>query len=384
MRARGFAIQTASIDFPDWDGGECGSAEADEVARTFYVKRRGAARILGDHAACFLRRPLRYLSGFGLALRLAGLDLHDVVLHLGYFAEAVVLGRWMERSGLAHLHVHFANASATVALLARSVYGFEYSIRIHGSDEFYGVAHYRLPQKVSGALFACCIGWQCRSQVMKATPPEQWEKLDVCRLGVDPNLFRGREGAAPRGRFEILCVARLVPAKGQSILLAAVAKLIERGRKIHVSLVGDGPGRAMFEALTARLQIGGHVTFHGSITQDRIREYLERADVFVLPSFAEGIPVTLMEAMAMEIPCVSTLVGGIPELIQSGVNGILVPPSDPDGLADAIANLMTDPALRARLGREGRCTVVSSYNLRKNVEELAAIFDRRLSAGTRQ
>ena len=377
MRASGFHIQTASIDFPDWAGGECGSAEMRETARTFYVKRRGLTRILTDHAACFLRRPLRYLAGLGFAFHLAGFDLRDVLLHAAYFAEAVVVGRWMERNALTHLHVHFANASATVALLAGRVYGIPYSITVHGTDEFYGEALYRLSEKIEGASFACCVGRYCRSQVMKASAPDQWEKLEVCPLGVDPEVFTPRQ-AATGGPFEILCVARLVPAKGQSILLAAAAKLIERGRDVHVSLVGDGPARAMFEATAARLKLTGHVKFHGSVTQDRIRDYLERADVFVLPSFAESAPVTLMEAMAMEIPSVSTFIGGIPELIQSGENGILVPPSDPELLADAIEKLIADPEMRVRLGREGRRTVTSRYNLRSNVELKASIFDRRL------
>ncbi len=379
MRARGFSIETASIDYPGWDGGECGSAETVEVARTFYVKRRGAVRILADQAACFLGRPLRYLGGLGLALRLAGVDLRDILLHLGYFAEGVVVGRWMEKNRLGHLHVHFANASATVALLTRRVYGVPYSIRIHGSDEFYGLLHYRLAEKIAGASFACCIGWQCLSQVMKAAAPEDWDKLEVCPLGVDVDAFARREGGAGGRPFEILCVARLVAAKGQSILLAAAAELIARGRDVHVSLVGDGPGRGLFEALTAQWNLGGRVTFHGSVTQDRIREYLERADVFVLPSFAEGIPVTLMEAMAMEIPCVSTLVGGIPELIQSGENGLLVPPSNPSALADAIERLIGDRQLTSRLGSAGRRTIVTSYDLRQNAGRLAAIFERRLS-----
>jgi glycosyltransferase involved in cell wall biosynthesis len=377
MRARGFHIQTASIDFPNWAAGECGSAEVQETSSTFYVKRRGLTWMLADHAVCFLRRPLRYLAGLGFAFRLAGLDLRDVVLHVAYFAEAVVVGRWMERNALAHLHVHFANASATVALLAGRVFGIPYSITIHGTDEFYGLALYRLPQKIESASFACCIGRYCRSQAMKASAPDQWEKLEICPLGIDPEVFTPRQ-AATGGPFEILCVGRLVPAKGQSILLAAAAKLIERGRNLHVSLVGDGPARALFEAVAARLKLTGHVKFHGSVTQDRIRNYLERADAFVLPSFAEGVPVTLMEAMAMEIPSVSTFIGGIPELIQSGENGILVPPSDPDLLADAIEKLIADPELCARLGRAGRRTVVSRYNLRSNVERKASIFDRRL------
>jgi glycosyltransferase involved in cell wall biosynthesis len=199
-------------------------------------------------------------------------------------------------------------------------------------------------------------------------------------LGVDPARFAPRPdpgGAAP---FEILCLGRLVPAKGQHVLLAAAARLAAEGRSILVRFVGDGPDRAALEQEVRRRGIETSVRFEGSVNQDRVGEYYRRAGVFVLPSFAEGIPVVLMEAMAMEIPCVTTFVNGIPDLIRDGADGILVAPSDDLALAAAIARLIDDGALRKRLGESARMRVIERHNLAQNTERLSAMFRRRLEA----
>jgi glycosyltransferase involved in cell wall biosynthesis len=145
-----------------------------------------------------------------------------------------------------------------------------------------------------------------------------------------------------------------------------------------LTLVGDGDDREMLHKMARDLHLADRVTFAGAVNQDRIRELYRSADAFVLPSFAEGIPVVLMEAMAMELPCISTTITGIPELITSGVDGILVPPSDCEKLAEAIALLKHSPALAARLGRQGRRKVTNDYNLNKNTERLAEILHRRI------
>jgi glycosyltransferase involved in cell wall biosynthesis len=175
-------------------------------------------------------------------------------------------------------------------------------------------------------------------------------------------------------------VGRLTPAKGQAILLSALAILAARGRHVHLGLVGDGPDRNTLQDLAARLNVVPNVTFHGALNQDGVASLLSRADLFVLPSFAEGVPVSLMEAMAMEVPCISTAIAGIPELIQSGEEGILVPPSDPGLLAEAIEELFDNAALRLRLGQAGRRKIISGYNLRTNTEHLAKILESRLAS----
>ncbi len=380
LRRLGLPLQTASVMLPQQSADGSTEAERREAERTFYVKGRGLQRILLDHADCLLRRPGRYMAALSLALRLAGPDLRDVAYHLFYFAEAVVLGRWLRRNALTHVHVHFGNSAVTAALLVRKIYGIPYSITIHGSDEFYDVKFYRLREKIEGAAFVRCVSNFTRSQIMKETAPEHWSKLEVCPLGVNLLAFAGRAESSP-GPFTIACTGGLVFGKGQVTLMTAVATLRSRGRSVRLDLVGDGPDRKAMEREAARLDVAAEVTFHGSVNQDRVREILSTAAVFVLPSFAEGVPVSLMEAMAMEIPCISTYVGGIPELIRSGEDGLLIAPSDPEALTAALEELMDNPDLRSRLGKAGRRKIADKYNLTNNVERLVSIFQRRLGLG---
>ena len=377
----GLPIQTASIRDPELttDGGS--AAETREAERTFYVKSRPVWKILSDHASCGLRRPVGYLSGLLLAVRMGGLDLRAVLYQLFYFAEAVVVGEWLCRYRLNHLHIHFANSAAIVAMLIQRIYRIPYSITVHGSDEFYDVRFYHLREVIEHSSFICCISRFCRSQVMKETATEHWEKLEIAPLGVDPWVFLPCR--AEEHPFTIACTGGLVIGKGQMTLLAAVAELLRRGRCVRLDLMGDGPARGTLEQEAHRLNIAANVTFHGLVAQEQVREILARANLFVLPSFAEGVPVSLMEAMSMEIACISTYVGGIPELIRSGEDGILIPPGDVRLLVTAIESLIDNPTLRARLAKAGRCKIIEDYNLQTSTEKLVSIFERRLGSKSR-
>jgi colanic acid/amylovoran biosynthesis glycosyltransferase len=339
---------------------------------------RGALRA---HLAALARRPLKYLAGMTFALRLGGTDLKKLLYGLFYFVEAVMIGEWMRGAGVRHLHVHFATPASTVGLIAARIYPIGLSLTVHGPDEFYDAPGYCLAEKIAGASFICCIGMYARSQLMKLSPPEHWSKFEVAPLGISLNEFAPL-ALRSSDRFEILSVGRLVPAKGQHILLAAIHHLVRDGRNLRLRLVGDGPDRRSLEDDARRRGLDGVAVFEGAVNPDRIRAIYETADVFALASFAEGIPVVLMEAMAMEIPCVATFITGIPELIRAGLDGLLVAPSDDAALADAIGRLMDDTELRRRLGRAGRKRVVEHYNLDVNIPRLGEIFRRRLEAGS--
>lgn len=214
---------------------------------------------------------------------------------------------------------------------------------------------------------------------MKFSPYVHWKKLVVSRLGVDPEVFSPRPARTAPDVFEILCVGRLVPAKGQHILIDAIDRLSQQGRRVRLRLVGLGPDERSLRERAARLENPESVIFEGGVNQDRIRTLYAAADLFCIASFAEGLPIVLVEAMAMEIPCVTTHITGIPELIRNGIDGLLVAPSDVEGLVEAVAALMDDEDLRARLARSGRARVLEHYDLRRSVENLAAIFDERVA-----
>lgn len=378
LRDSSFEIHVASINSPDRARSKMADEELKEADSTFYIKQKGLRGAAWAHFNVLVKSPRSYLRGLWFAVRLAGSDLKQQIFAFFYFTEALILGRWMASQKLRHLHVHFANAAATVGLIVSHTFPIDLSLSVHGPDEFDDVPGFKLREKISGSSFIRCIGDFSRSQLMKLSDPEEWKKFEIARLGVDPRLFVPRPFRRAPETFEILCVGRLVPAKGQHLLLEAIGRLVKSVPNIRVRLLGDGPDRASLERAIAAAGLGQVVFTLGNVSQDRIREYYSAADVFVLASFAEGIPVALMEAMAMEIPCVSTFVAGIPELIRNDVDGLLVVPSDDQALASALKRLLEDPQLRYRLGVAGRQRVIDKFNLDSNVKTLARVFYDRI------
>ncbi|MGF1644423.1 MAG: glycosyltransferase family 4 protein [Thiotrichales bacterium] len=379
LRRLGFRIDVASINAPDRSGKGLTADEANEASLTYFIKPDGAKSGARAHLATLRGNPAGYLRGWRMVFRLGGFDLRKWFYNLMYFTEALMVGGWMRRKQQTHLHAHLGSQAATVAMFVKEIFGHGFSVTVHGPDEFYNAPGQYLTEKVIAADFMLCISNFARSQLMKLSPYEHWHKLEVARLGVDPQIFTPKSFEPNPEVFEIICVGRLTPAKGQHILVEALRELIAEGRKVRLRLVGDGVDRASLEQQVKSLALRDHVIFEGAVNQDRIRELYAKADAFSIPSFAEGIPVVLMEAMSMEIPCVTTRITGIPELIRDGIDGLLVAPSDSVELAQAIARLIDDTALRERLAKAGRQRILERYDLANNVDRLATVFRRRLA-----
>src|SRR5271155_5649834 len=339
LREIGFEIETASVNPPDRPTSQLPPREAAEARNTYYLKQIGAWGALYTLVTITFSHPKVVFRGLRAAASLGRWDLSLRIYALFYVVEAFLLGLWMYGRGLRHLHVHFGGAVSTVAMLAAEAWGFDYSMTIHGPEEFYEAEQCYLPRKIERAKFIFCISDFCRSQLMKYSHPDHWSKMHVVRLGVVTEEFRpvSREAKVP---LQIVCVGRLVAAKGQHILLQAFSRVRSKGQAVHLTYIGDGSDRTSLEREVAELQLGGDVTFCGALNHDQTREQIAKADIFALASFAEGIPVALMEVMAMGIPCVSTRIAGIPELIQDKVDGLLVPPSSVESFASAIESLL--------------------------------------------
>jgi colanic acid/amylovoran biosynthesis glycosyltransferase len=381
LRAMRFEICTASINSTRRPLDQLTAEEREETAATFYIKQAGIIGAFGAHVRALIERPRAYLRGLWFAIGLGGSDLRQLIYAIFYFTEAVMLGVWMERNRMRHLHVHFGNPAATVGLIASRTFGINFSLTVHGPDEFYDVEGQHLSEKIAGAAFVICIGNYARSQLMKLSPSSTWHKFVVVPLGVDTGIFHPHATRRRGAPFQLLCVGRLVPAKGQHTLLAAVERLSRSGHALRLTFVGDGPDRATLEREVRCRGLGTIVRFVGNVNQERIGEYYGAADAFVLASYAEGIPVVLMEAMAMEIPCVATMITGIPELIRDDIDGLLVSPSDDRELARAIEKLIVDQDLCRRLGEAGRRRVLEKYDIAKNVALLARVFKARIGKG---
>ena len=376
LRRLGFTIDVASINKPAQVGSEL---EASELSTTYYLKETAPARIFLVLLRVLFTHPGVVLRGLRAALQLDGWNLPASCYALFYLVEALLLGDWLRRRGHRHLHIHFGGPVATVGMLASMAWQFSYSMMIHGPEEFYDVDKFYLRNKVERARFVLCISDYCRSQVMKVCNPKHWAKLHVVRLGVNHHVFAPPAGMDRSDAMEIICVGRMVPAKGHLILLRAFAKLLRCGYTLQLRLIGDGAERSELEAFVRSENIDASVIFEGSLSHEATRQKLMEADIFVLASFAEGLPVALMEAMAMEIPCVSTFVAGIPELIRDGVDGLLVAPSSEEDLFHAMERMISDADLRRQLAAGGRRRVLEHYDLQQNVRLLANTLQAELA-----
>ena len=381
LRTQGFEVKTASFYHPE-DLERMTEAEKADGATAFYLDDVGAVTVALTHLGLLARSPGRYVR---MVRTWAGLLWGKPVpfrKRVAYFAGAGVLAAWMRKHGIRHVHVHLANAAVTVAIIASGWGEASYSMSVHGPDVFSDVTTNLLAEKVLAARFVRCISHFCRSQLMRLVPADEWGKLHIVRCGVDVSAYAPRP--EPGNDIpELLCVGRLVPAKGQHILVEACKELRGRGLPFHLTFVGDGPDRASLEARTRELGLDDAITFAGAVGQDEIHAYYDRADVFVLASFAEGLPVVLMEAMAKEIPCVATRIVAIPELVLDGVNGLLVAPSDATGLADAVERLISDPDLRRRFGEAARQKVLDEYDNAKNCPAMGLLFEEVLTEENR-
>jgi len=316
--------------------------------------------------------PGRYLKALKLALSVRQPGIKGLFYTLIYFMEAGIVADRMRREKLTHLHNHFGDSSCTVAMLAAELGGFTFSFSLHGPGLFFEPYRWRLDEKLKRALFVSNISHFCRSQAMIFCAPEKWGRLHIIHCGVDPELFTPvqHDGRATR----LLTVGRMASVKGMPVLLDAIKKLHTDHPGLTLTVVGDGPERKAFEQYAEQLGIGSAVDFVGYQSQAQVRERLSETDVFVLPSFAEGVPVVLMEAMAAGVPPVTTRIAGVAELIDDGESGRLVPPGDCDSLAAAIDELLNDPEKRNAYGRAGRTKVSAEFNIAKESSWLRQIM----------
>ncbi len=375
LRESGHPVCTASIRKPSVAHVQrMNEREHREIEQTLYIKHRLFPANAFSIVTELVKHPILSLMTLLASLSLSRRGFRSGCKALGYTLEALVLRRWLRQRHAKHLHVHFANPAATVALLAVKDLDCDLSISVHGPDIFDNVRDSNLVDKFRAAQRVRVISNYCKSQVCRWMKSDEWDKCHRIRCGISTGVFSPRPDP---GNLvpNLLCLGRLVPAKGQHVLLEAVARLRDSGTTFRLTVVGDGPDRQSLERRATELGLAESVEFTGAVGQDEVHRYYDCADIFVLPSFAEGVPVVLMEAMAKEIPVISTRITGIPELIQHDRSGLLVSAADAQALADAIQRLIDDPELRKRLGAEGRKKVLDEYDLEKNIQGMIEFFE---------
>ncbi len=381
LRERGFDVRTYSVRRTGADH-DVDEEVIREKASTRYILPADPATVASAVARWAAKAPVRFSEASRLAAETPRPGGKGALLQGAYLLEAVLLADMLAEDGIEHLHNHLGDNSGTVTMLAAKLLGIPYSISIHGPHIFFDGPHWALAEKTANAAFITCIGHFCTSQMMLYADRADWHKLEIVRCGIDPEAFAYR---APSGAAtEVLYVGRLAGEKGVPILFESMIALREQGLDLHLTLCGDGEARADLEALAERT--GVNVTFAGFVDQPTVRRKLAESDIFVLPSFAEGIPVSLMEAMAIGVPVIATYVGGVVELVEDGVTGQVVHAADPLALADAIARYATDPELCRCVSAGGRARVESEFAIGDQVDRLARLFrgERRVYARSSQ
>jgi len=376
LRARGLEVETCTIRRAP-PGAVVGADQQAEQARTFCVieAAKSPLRLIRAHWHVLRARPKAWTAMLALAWRTRPPGPKAALWQMFYFLEAGVLARHLNRRGVRHLHNHFGDSSGTVTMLAAGLAGIPYSITMHGPALFYAPHWWRLDEKIARAAFIACISHFCRSQAMYFSDRAHWDRLKIVHCGVDP----ARYGTTPRpveSRGQrVIFVGRLDAVKGVPLLVDAMARLGDSHPDARLQLVGDGPHRAALERQVAEAGLSDRIEFLGYRPQDEVAALLETADLLVLPSFAEGVPVVLMEAMASRLPVIASRVAGVGELVEDGTSGFTIPPGDLDTLVERMGRLLSDPALCDRMGEAGRAKVVAEFDINAEAEWLGEIFE---------
>jgi colanic acid/amylovoran biosynthesis glycosyltransferase len=354
-----------------------------ERSKTRYVLQRGVSYVLLVAAVELLRRPLRTLRAMRLVLRMTVGGDRTILHHAFSVAEAAVLARWFRLRGVGHVHAHFGTNSAEVAMLASALGGVSYSFTVHGVDEWDMPRQLKIAEKVRNAAFVVAISSFTRAQLMRWADLDDYAKIHVIHCGVEVG-FSSRETQALPEEVTAVCVGRLCSAKSQNQLIDAMVRLRSIGVRMRLMLVGDGELRGMLEDQIKRNDLGESVIITGWATEAQVRTYIESAHFMVLPSLAEGLPVAIMEAMALGRPVLSTHVGGIPELVRNGIEGWLVPASDQDALAEALATAakMGREEL-AEMGRLARARVLERHDSSTEARKLEKLLRLHVSSAAR-
>lgn len=325
-----------------------------------------------------ITRPVKFLEALRLTFKVGWHSDRGTILHLAYLAEACVVLNWFSEQEIAHVHAHFGTNSTTVAMLCRVLGGPTYSFTVHGPEEFDKATLLALEEKIKRSTFVAAVSSFGKSQIFRWCDRSLWSKIHVIHCGVDAAFLVHPHvpiPAAPR----LVCIGRLSEQKGHLLLLEAAHLLAVEGLDFKLVFVGDGPLRSDIEKQIAEYGLQKHIEITGWASSEQVREQLLAARAMVLPSFAEGLPVVIMEALALNRPVISTYVAGIPELVEPGVCGWLVPPGSAETLAIAMGAALQAPLEKLEeMGKAGAERVARQHNIDLEAKKLIALFQQAI------
>lgn len=364
-----FALRSEPAELVD-------SADQSEYQKTRYLLNASPVAFLLAIIHCFINSPGVFVRILMKALKLGLRSERGVLRHAIYFIEACLLCDWLKQTGVQHVHAHFGTNSTMVVMLAHLLGAPGYSFTVHGPEEFDKPEFIHLSEKIQHSRFTVAISSYGRSQLFRWIPAEQWSKINIVRCGLDSAFFTAKAEKIPKTSRQLVCVGRLCEQKGQLLLIDALKQLLDEGVKCNLVLAGDGPMRADIEHRIRHYQLEHAITITGWVSGEEVKALLINSRGMVLPSFAEGLPVVIMEALALRRPVISTYVAGIPELIQPGKNGWLTPPGDVVSLKNAMRTLLTaDTDELNSMGQMGFEAVTAQHNINKETAVLAELIN---------
>ena len=357
-----------------WDTELVDEADRAEQARTRVILDSGGMGLAVAMLTTMFARPLQFLKAARWAWKLGRRASRGRWVHAVYLAEACVLRRWLAERNIPHVHAHFGTNSTTVVLLCRMLGGPPYSFTCHGPEEFDQAYALGILEKVQHCAFVVAISDFCGSQVMRWSRFDDWHKVRQIRCGVDAmflDLVPTPVPDVPR----LVNVGRIGASKGHYFLVQAIAKLVAEGVEVHLTIVGDGFRRKNIEALIERHSLHRNVTITGWQSNEKVREHILASRALAMPSFGEGLPLVIMESLALRRPVLSTYIAAIPELVKPGECGWLVPAGSIDKLSDAIRAILNAPVERLEaMGEAGAKAVAERHDSRKEAARLAELF----------
>lgn len=383
MERMGQPVLPIALNVPE--GSDLASPDASERhSKTAYLKAsrlRLAISVIG----LALTHPIVMISVLVGAVRSARLDLNLIIRRIAHFCYAAETARLCRANSIRHIHAHFGQTPATIAWLASQIlnrthkHKTSWSFTIHGFQDFVDDAVARLDLKAASAAFIVCISDYTKSQLCRVTDPQYWDRYHVVRCGIDLGAFPKRSTNPARDVARIVSVARLSPEKGHLILLQALKILKDKGVEAELQIIGAGPFEKEIRAEGQRLGLDDWLVYSGELLPTEVARELASADIFCLPSFSEGLPVSVMEAMAIGVPVVSTWISGIPELAINEHTALTVPASNAADLADALAKVVVDKDLRHTLAVNARAAVEQMHDITRNSNRLLALFQSVLN-----
>jgi colanic acid/amylovoran biosynthesis glycosyltransferase len=371
-------VRVVRVAVRGWVEAVVDEADVEEKTKSRYLLGHSIGFYGKAVLAALARNPLGLFRALVEAVALSRRSNRSLVYHLVYLLEACVLTNLVREQGIPHIHVHFATNCAEVALLAKVICGVTYSLTVHGSGEWDRPESLALDKKIRNAAFVRAISSLTRGQLMRWSSPEDWDRITVIRCGVDRRFLAAPiETGAQSG---LVLVGRIDKHKGHLTLLEALAALRRSGTEINVTFAGDGDMRQFVEARIRQLGLSDLVTVTGWVSNQRVAELIRSSVGVVLPSFAEGVPMVLIEAMAVGRPVIATFVGGVPELVDASC-GWLVPVGDAEQLAEALRSCVSlGPEERRHMGEAGRARAARLHDPEQSARALVRLLERAVRA----